>query len=81
MMGIILLAVVMSVVGASKESGGVDWGHIGMIAFKAIGVWLVATIVALAAARKISFLLKWFGEKNSIAIMALGLACRAASRA
>jgi Kef-type K+ transport system membrane component KefB/mannitol/fructose-specific phosphotransferase system IIA component (Ntr-type) len=73
-MGIILLAVVMSIVGASKESGSVDWGHIGMIAFKAIGVWLVATIVALAAARKISFLLKWFGEKNSIAIMALGLA-------
>ena len=73
-LGIILLAVVMSVVTASKVAGGVDWGHIGMIAAKAVGVWLVATIVALAAASKISFLLKWFGEKNSIAIMALGLA-------
>jgi len=73
-LGIILLAVVMSVVTASKAAGSVDWGHIGMIAVKAIGVWLVATIVALAAARKISFLLKWFGERTSIAIMALGLA-------
>ena len=77
-MGIILLAVVMSVVTVSKVSGGgadgVDWAHIGVIAAKAIGVWLVATIVSLAASRKISFLLKWFGERNSIAILALGLA-------
>ena len=73
-LGIILLAVVMSVVTASKAAGVVDWGHIGVIAAKAVGVWLVATIVALAAARKISFLLKWFGERTSIAIMALGLA-------
>jgi len=73
-LGIILLAVVMSVVTASKAAGSVDWGHIGVIASKAVGVWLAATIVALAAARKISFLLKWFGERTSIAIMALGLA-------
>jgi Kef-type K+ transport system membrane component KefB/mannitol/fructose-specific phosphotransferase system IIA component (Ntr-type) len=74
-MGIILLAVVMSMAAASGETPGeVDWGHVGVIAGKAVGVWLIATVLALAAARKISFLLKWFGERTSIAVLALGLA-------
>jgi len=73
-LGIILLAVVMSVVTASKGAGGIDWGHIGVIAAKAVGVWLAATVAGLVASRKISSLLKWFGERTSIAVMALGLA-------
>ncbi|MBT3202003.1 MAG: PTS transporter subunit EIIA, partial [Phycisphaerales bacterium] len=75
-MGIILLAVVMSMAAASSgdTSGAVDWGHVGVIAGKAVGVWLVATVLALAVARKISVLLKWFGERTSIAVLALGLA-------
>jgi len=73
-MGIILLAVIMGLLTASKAEGSVDWGHIGIIAAKAVGVWLAATIFGLAASRKISFLLKWFGERTSIAIMAFGLA-------
>jgi Kef-type K+ transport system membrane component KefB/mannitol/fructose-specific phosphotransferase system IIA component (Ntr-type) len=72
--GIILLAVVMGVVAASKEAGTFEWSKIAMIAVKAVGVWLVATTVGLVASRKISFLLKWFGQRTSIAIMALGLA-------
>ncbi len=73
-MGIILLAVVIGVVTASKQAGGVDWAHISIIGAKAVGVWLAASVVGLVAARKISFLLKWFGDRTSIAIMALGLA-------
>ena len=72
--GIILLAVVMGVVTASRATGRIDWGHTGVIAAKAVGVWLAATVVGLVAARRISFLLKWFGERTSIAVMALGLA-------
>ena len=72
--GIILLAVVMGMVTASKATGQVDWAHIGVIAAKAVGVWLAATVVGLAASRRISFLLKWFGKRTSIAVMALGLA-------
>ena len=72
--GIILLAVVMGIATASRSAGGVDWGHIGIVAAKAVGVWLTATILGLLASRRISFLLKWFGERTSIAIMALGLA-------
>ena len=73
-LGIILLAVVMSVVTVTKASGDVDWGHVGIVGAKAVGVWLTATVVGLAASRKISFLLKWFGERTSIAVMALGMA-------
>ncbi len=72
-LGIILLAMVMSLVTASK-AGGVDWAHIGIVGGRAVGVWLGATILGLAASRRISLLLKWFGERNSIAVMALGLA-------
>ena len=73
-MGIILLAVVIGVVTASKQADGVDWTRISVIGVKAVGVWLAASVVGLVAARKISFLLKWFGDQTSIAIMALGLA-------
>jgi len=71
--GIILLAVVMGVVTASKAADTIDWGHIGVIAGKAVGVWLAATIIGLLASRRISFLLKWFGDRTSIAVVAFGL--------
>jgi len=71
--GIILLAVVLGITTASK-SGGIDWGHIGTIGAKAVGVWLAATLIGLLAARKISFVLKWFGRRTTVAVMALGLA-------
>ncbi|MCK5850231.1 MAG: cation:proton antiporter [Kiritimatiellae bacterium] len=73
-LGIVLLAVGLGVVSASVGEGGVDWGHIGIIAMKALGIWLAATAAGLLASRKISFLLKWFDDKSSIAMMALGLA-------
>ncbi len=72
--GIILLAVVMGIASARASAGGVDWGHIGIVAAKAVGVWLTATVLGLVASRKISTVLKWFGERTAIAILALGLA-------
>ncbi len=73
-LGIILLAVGLGVMSASKASGNVNWGHIGLIAAKAIGIWLTATVIGLVASRKIGILLKWFRDRSSIAMMALGLA-------
>ncbi|TFH18112.1 MAG: sodium:proton exchanger [Lentisphaerales bacterium] len=74
-LGIILLAVVLGIVGASGPEGeGIRWGSIAAIAGKAVGVWLVATAIGIAAARRISLLLKLFRDKLSIAIMALSLA-------
>ncbi len=72
-LGIILLAVIMSILSAAGD-GGVDWGRVGIVAGKAVGVWLGATVLGLAASSRISLLLKWFGERTSIAVMALGLA-------
>ncbi len=73
-LGIILLAVTMGVISASRATGTIDWGHIGLISAKAIGIWLVATVVGLVASHKISLLLKHFRDRRTIAIMALGLA-------
>jgi Kef-type K+ transport system membrane component KefB/mannitol/fructose-specific phosphotransferase system IIA component (Ntr-type) len=78
-LGIILLAVVLGVITASRGTGSVDWAHIGVIAGKAVGIWLVATAIGLTASRKLSFLLKLFRDRSSIALMALGLALILAS--
>jgi len=72
--GIVLLAIVLGVAGAAQATGHIHWGHISAVAAKAVGIWLAATAVALLASRRISFLLKLFGDRSSIAIMALGLA-------
>ena len=72
--GIVLLAIGLGIISASQHSGSVDWGHIGIIAAKAIGIWLAATAIGLIMSRKISILLKWFGDRSSIAMMSLGLA-------
>lgn len=73
-LGIIMLALGLGVISASRHSGTVDWGAIGIIAAKAIGIWLAATTIGIFAASKISILLKWFRVKSYIALMALGLA-------
>lgn len=72
--GIIALAIVLGIVGskAGKIAGG--FGNIGVIAIKAIGIWLIATLIGILSSHKISFLLKMFKSKTSIAIRALGLA-------
>ena len=73
-LGIVVLAIGMGVIGASGGSGAVDWGHIGWIAFKSLGIWLGATAVGILFAREIGRALKGAGEKAQIAILALGLA-------
>ncbi len=73
-LGIVMLAIGLGIIAATKDGQGVDWGHIGMIAVKAIGIWLGATILGLVASRRISALLKHFKDRSAIAIMALGLA-------
>jgi len=73
-LGIVLLALALGVLAASNTSGRVDWGHIGVLALKTVGIWLTATVVGLLASRRISRVLKGFGDRSSIATMALGLA-------
>lgn len=73
-LGIVLLAVVMAIVGAGRSRDGIDWAHVAIVAGKALAIWVFAMAVGLVVSRRISSVLKWFGERTSIAIMALCLA-------
>lgn len=73
-LGIILLAVVLGIVGASASPAGIDWGHVGAVAAKAVILWLGATAVGLVAARRISSLLKQLRDPYAISLLAFGLA-------
>ncbi len=59
-LGIICLAVVMGIVGATAEGGSVKWGEIGIITVKCVGFWLAATAVGLLLSRFIAKFLKIF---------------------
>ena len=75
-LGIIILAVILGIVSVVSGHGGdsVPWGSIGLIALKAVGVWLGFTILGLLFARKIGNSLKFFRSETTIAVMSLGLA-------
>lgn len=73
-LGIVMLAVGLGIISATADGNGVNWGNIGIIAGKAVGIWLGATVIGLFASRRISALLKHFKDRSSIAIMALGMA-------
>ena len=79
-LGLIVLAIGNGIirasrVGGAEASGGMDWGGIGVVAAKAFGVWLGATLVGVLAARYLARLLKFlFKSPVVIATMAFGLA-------
>ena len=79
-LGLIVLAIGNGIIAANAamSSGGgeatMDWGAIGVVAAKAFGVWLCATVIGVFAARRISaFLKKSFRSPVVIATMAFGL--------
>ncbi len=72
--GIIALAIVLGLLSSTGLGGSGGFNKIGIIAIKSIGIWLIATLVGVLSSHKISFLLKLFKTKTSIAINALGLA-------
>ncbi len=75
-LGIVMLAIGMGLVAASGggKEGHVNWGAIGMIALKAIGIWLGATVFGILVSRKVSSGLKHLGGNTEIAVAALGIA-------
>ena len=79
-LGLIVLAIGNGIIAANAamSSGGgqsaMDWGAIGLVAAKAFGVWLGATVIGVFAARRISAFLKAsFRSPVVIATMAFGL--------
>jgi len=74
-LGIVLLAVVMGIVTAVKTTGGhgINSALILNIAFRAFGIWLGFSAVALLLSKKIAKLLKKFHNTYDFSIMALGI--------
>lgn len=74
--GIILLAIVLGVITilTGGQGGSLPWGQIGIIALKAIGVWLGFTVLGLIFAKQISRFLKSFKSVTAFSVLALGLA-------
>ncbi len=73
-LGIILLAIVIGISSINKNSDSVQWGKIGIIALKAVGVWLGFTITGLLMAHKISAFLKLFKSKTVFTVVSIGIA-------
>ena len=69
-MGIILLAIVIGVI----KRGDIQWGAVGVIAGRAVGVWLGFMLLGIFFARRISAALKLFNRTNTIAVMSFALA-------
>ncbi len=79
-LGLIVLAIGNGVIGATVAAAGtagagtgVPWEKIGMVAVKAFGVWLGATLIGVLIARKISWMLKLLKSPQAIATLAFGL--------
>lgn len=74
-LGILILAVVLGI--AATGQGGdqqVAWGKIGLIAFKAVGFWLGATILGILASSRIAAFMYWFRTSGSIVGLGFGMA-------
>ena len=72
-LGIVLLAVVVGVAKVSSLGGGVPWGHIGIIAAKAFGFWLVCTAIGIILAPRLTKGLKRFHSMDIVASISFGI--------
>lgn len=73
--GILAASVATSNASADAVGAGMNWGNIAVVAAKAFGVWLGATLVGVLLARYIAkFLKKLFRHPVVISTMAFGLA-------
>src|SRR5690554_1603367 len=75
-LGIILLSVVLGVATLSRKAGqqSSQLFEVGMLIFRAVGVWLGFTTVGLLLSHKIGSFLKYFKNIGTISALALGLA-------
>lgn len=73
-LGIILLAVVISLGKLGAEGGSIPWGKVALIGARAFGFWLVCTALCLLLANHIKRVLEIFGSRQTMATLSLGLA-------
>jgi fructose-specific phosphotransferase system IIA component len=75
-LGIILLAVILGAVTVVREGAAQSpgWQTVGMIVFKAIGVWLGFSALGFILAHRISAFLKTFKSITTFSVLSLGMA-------
>ena len=73
-LGIIILAMVIGIADAHGATGGVAWSNIAWIGAKALGFWIGCTAAGLFFARRIGKGLEFFGSRQTMASLSLGLA-------
>jgi Kef-type K+ transport system membrane component KefB/mannitol/fructose-specific phosphotransferase system IIA component (Ntr-type) len=75
-LGVILLAIILGISAAVKSGAGtaLNWGKIGMIAFKEIGIWLGFSITGLYFAKRIGGFLKQLENRIVFSIIAFSFA-------
>jgi Kef-type K+ transport system membrane component KefB len=73
-LGIVVLAIVVGMTKVINAGGTMNWGHVGLVALKAIGFWIVCTALGLMLARQLTSVLKRFGSPEVIVSISLGLA-------
>ena len=73
-LGIVILAIVVGISRVQIGGSEVEWGHIGTIALKAFGFWVIATALGILSANRLTRGLKRLRSQDAIAGVALGLA-------
>jgi len=73
-LGIVVLAVVVGMAKVSRSGEEMEWGHVGLIAAKALSFWIVCTTLGLLTARKLTGSLKKLGSPEVVVSVSLGLA-------
>ena len=72
--GIIIFAIVLGIIGSISSGAAMNWAKVFVIGGKAVGVWLLFTLLGLAFAHKISKTLKLFKNRYIFSTLAFGLA-------
>ncbi len=72
-LGIVLLAVVMGIVAATNGGSAISGSAIGIIAVKAIAIWLIATALLIIFSKPLAKFVRLFGGTYDFSICALGV--------
>jgi Kef-type K+ transport system membrane component KefB len=73
-LSIVLLSIVIGMSAAVSGGVGIVWGKIGVVAVKAVGFWLICTIVGILLAPVFTRKMKFFESIDMIAGVSLGIA-------
>ena len=73
-LSIVILSIVVGMTAATASGAGISWGHIGVVAVKAIGFWIICTVVGIILAPLLTKRMKQLQSPELIAGVSLGIA-------